>query len=111
MVHVLTYFSLMSLIDLDLHGFHWSEHGCSYFNRIFFMQTVHTLIKCNFIEHASMGVHQGHQRVCDKFQHEHFKFQGHLPAQQHITSNINYTCRRWIFNRFKLLKIIQYSIQ
>ena len=24
MVHVLKYFSLMSLIDLDLHGFHWS---------------------------------------------------------------------------------------
>ena len=24
MVHVLTYFRLMSLIDLDLHGFHWS---------------------------------------------------------------------------------------
>ena len=31
-----------------------------------------------------MGVHQGHQRMCDKFQHEHFIFQGHLPAQQHI---------------------------
>ena len=39
--------------------------------------------------YASMGVHQGHQRMCDKFQHEHFIFQGHLPAQQHISTNIN----------------------
>ena len=59
-----------------------------------------------------MGVHQGHQRMCDKFQHEHFIFQGHMPAQQHISNKKNYNMKyHVILGRFKWLINVSPSLE